>query len=194
MEESLLIFFTAYLLGSFSPAHLAGKLKGIDLAGEGSGNLGARNVKRMIGKGPALAVLAADLLKGGLAAYLAITLSAHPFAGGAGWLGVISGHGWPFYLRFRGGKGLAASAGALLVLSPPLLAALLAAGGAAFALSRNLYAASVAMTASLPPLAFMLSRETLFWPSCPVAMVVLWFHRGNIRQMLKGQDNDANGK
>lgn len=187
MGEVLIIFFLTYLIGSFSPAHMAGRLKGIDLAGEGSGNLGARNVKRMIGKGPAAFVLIADLLKGTLAVWLALFFSEESYAGGVGWLGVISGHGWPFYLKFRGGKGLASSAGALAVISPLLLLSQLAAGALVFIASRNVYAASIGMAATLPPLSFLMARETLFWPSWPIALVILWFHRGNINQLLRGE-------
>lgn len=185
MEELALIFLMAYITGSFSPAHLAGKIKGIDLTKEGSGNLGARNVKRMVGKGAAVTVLVADIFKGCLATWLAIQISDHQLAGGIGWLGVITGHGFPFYLKFKGGKGLASSAGALILLSPLLLLSELAAGAVIFALSRNLYAASIGMAAALPLLAFLLAKEALFVPSFPIAILMFWFHRGNIRQLLK---------
>ena len=99
MTELILAFALAYLMGSISFAYIAGMMKGLDLRKEGSGTLGARNVKRVVGKGAASAVLLLDLIKGAGAVYMASIISESEQAAMTGWLGVVCGHGWPVFLR-----------------------------------------------------------------------------------------------
>ena len=184
MMQLLLAFISAYITGSISFAYIAGKMKGLDLRKEGSGTLGARNVKRVVGKGAAFAVLLLDLIKGAGAVYLASLISESDQASMTGWLGVICGHGWSLFLRFKGGKGLASSVGALLVISPLILASELALGGILFLLSRQVYLSATLMAALLPLFVYLFGTPETFAVSIPVSVVILILHRQNIRDMI----------
>ncbi len=189
MLELTLAFISSYLLGSISFAYIAGRMKGLDLRTRGSGTLGARNVKRVVGKGAAFAVLLLDLIKGAGAVYLANLISESDQAAMTGWLGVICGHGWPLFLRFKGGKGLASSVGALLVISPIILAAELAIGAILLALKRQVYLSATIMVLLLPPLTHLLGKPEIFSISIPVSAAILILHRHNIRDMIRGSVN-----
>lgn len=109
----LLILLTAYLLGSIPWAYLVGKwLQGIDLRHYGSGNLGTMNARRVLGWPAAILIFVLDTGKGALAVYLALLLGADAVL--AACL-VVSGHVFPVWLGFRGGKGLASGLGALTI-------------------------------------------------------------------------------
>src|SRR5207247_373642 len=118
----------SYFFGSIPTGFLWGKARGIDIRTVGSGNIGATNVMRALGKGPGIVVLLLDVAKGFVPVLLAQRL--FPEADRArlqivGCVAVIAGHNWTCWLRFKGGKGIATSAGALLAFLPgPLLVAL----------------------------------------------------------------------
>ena len=115
----------SYLLGSISFGLIVGKLKGVDIRAHGSGNVGATNVWRLLGKGPAIAVFALDVLKGALPA-LVFALVAQRISGLPSWkmLGVvygacaIFGHVYPVFFGFRGGKAVATSCGVFMCIAP----------------------------------------------------------------------------
>lgn len=109
----------AYLIGSLSPAALIAKLKHKNLSKEGTGNLGATNTSLVIGKMFGFLVMVLDIFKGFLAVKIAIWIipEAEWFAMMAGFFAVI-GHCFPFYLKFKGGKGLAAFGGVILAYNP----------------------------------------------------------------------------
>ena len=116
----------SYLLGSVPFGYLVARLKGMDIRRHGSGNIGATNVFRCVGKGWGLLTFACDTLKGFGAAFL-IPRVAAPFLppDGLQALGIgcaclaVAGHNWPAFLRFKGGKGVATSAGVLLARRKP---------------------------------------------------------------------------
>ncbi len=119
----------SYLLGSVSFSLLYGKLKGIDIRQHGSGNAGATNTLRVLGKGPAILVLLLDVLKG-----IVAVLIGHWLGGNSSWLpglcgiAAIAGHNWSVYFHFRGGKGIATAIGVLvsIALLPALYAGIIA--------------------------------------------------------------------
>lgn len=186
--EFSLPFILTYLIGSISFAYIAGRMQGLDLRKEGSGTLGARNVKRTVGKGAALAVLLLDLIKGAGAVYLASLISESDQAAMTGWLGVVCGHGWPIFLRFKGGKGLASSVGALLVISPFILLSELALGGTLLFLSRQVYLSASLMAAALPLFVCLFGKPETFTISILVSAAILILHRHNIRDLMKRKD------
>ncbi|HEY3365697.1 MAG TPA: glycerol-3-phosphate acyltransferase [Symbiobacteriaceae bacterium] len=153
-----LVVGACYLLGSVPfPVIISRLVLGIDLREHGSGNMGATNAARVLGKRWFPLVFGLDLAKGALATYLArvllpMALPVDPaLAAAAGGLAAVIGHCFPIFAGFRGGVGLAASAGALLVVSPWLL---LSAGAGIllfWAITRNMYV-GVACTALLYPL------------------------------------------
>ena len=120
------VFLIGYLLGTLSPAALFSKSKNINLRANGSGNLGATNAMMVLGKEYGLLVMLLDIGK----SYLAIKLSQHLFpklayAGIAAGFAAVVGHIYPFYMHFKGGKGLASYGGMILALNPKMVLLLL---------------------------------------------------------------------
>ena len=190
--ELLAVFTACYLLGSVSFAYIAGMMKGVDLRRAGSGTLGARNVGRVVGKGAAAAVLLLDALKGAGAVYIAMLLSSHPLAPMVGWLGVVCGHGWSVFLRFKGGKGLASSAGALILISPAALAMEVMVGATSLALLKNAHAAGVLMTLALPAAVHLAGGDlSAVLASIPVSLAILTLHRKDILDMMKTRGGEG---
>lgn len=190
------LFFSVligYLLGSISFSYLIGKLgrKKIDIRKHGSGNAGATNTLRVLGLGPALAVLALDIGKGIAAVWIGKALSDGdlwiPAAAG---LSCIAGHNWPVFLRFRGGKGIAATIGVLATLSffPALYAGLIAI--AAVAALRYVSLGSLIFT-SLTPVSLLLTDSPVEYVI--TSLVILVFavvrHRTNIAKLLRGEEH-----
>lgn len=116
--EPFLFIFLGYLCGSIPTAYLVARARGVDVFSTGTGNPGAANVFRTVGRGAGIAVLAGDLLKGA-APVAAALLAGLPewWAYGAG-LAALAGHWYSVFLRFRGGAGLATGVGAGLALMP----------------------------------------------------------------------------
>jgi len=154
----------AYLLGSIPSAYIAGRwLRGLDIRQHGSGNVGATNVFRVLGKGPGAAVLLADAAKGALAV-LVLPLLALPGQGagagaasgpGAWWpcalgLAAVLGHSYTVFLGFKGGKGVATSMGVFLGLAPLSTLAVIVVFAAVFLVTRMVSVGSLAGAALLP--------------------------------------------
>jgi len=118
-----LVFVIAYLLGTIPSAFLAGKVQGIDIRQHGSGNIGATNAYRLLGKKAGIAVLVVDALKGGLAAYICF-VTFGPWGGVVGGLLAMIGHSWNPYFGFKpSGKGVATGLGVLTILMPKVMLA-----------------------------------------------------------------------
>ncbi|MGE0709725.1 MAG: glycerol-3-phosphate 1-O-acyltransferase PlsY [Planctomycetota bacterium] len=192
----------SYLLGAIPFALLAGRLRGIDLRQHGSGNVGATNALRVLGKRMGLTVLLLDLAKGALPVLLAPRLLAHLGHAAPGWLApalaaaAILGHVFPLYLRFQGGKGVATAAGAFLALHPAALGIAALAFGLVLGASRIVSLSSLVAAATLPVAAIALDgwatasgphagRTAMF-----VAMAALvWVrHRKNLARLLEGEE------
>jgi acyl phosphate:glycerol-3-phosphate acyltransferase len=191
MRSILLSFFFAYLLGSFPTAFLAGKLKGKNIFATGSGNMGAMNTARNIGYGLGILVLIVDLAKGALATYLGLQLADYTGALAAG-IGVILGHAYSVFVKFRGGKGLATALGASLPLYP--LGGLAALGGlfVLMALLRNTNRASIVLAVLYPFIVTYvtylrgpsLSLAILFIGTAIIAAIVAIKHIPDLRRGL----------
>jgi len=179
----------AYLLGSLPSAFLIVRLtKGLDVRNVESGNVGALNAFRATGLGwVGLAVLAVDVAKGLAAVLLAgagAGLVLQAVAAGC----AVAGHNYPVWLRFRGGKGLAAAAGALSVITPlsvPLWAAMWAVG---YALSGYIALGIIVGTALLPVLLGLLAGGPYALAVAPVCLLVLAAHRDKMRRLLLGTE------
>jgi len=191
---SLLI---GYLLGSVSFSYLAGKLlKGIDIRQHGSGNAGATNTLRVLGKGPGITVLLLDMLKGVAAVWIAGLLSGgdaliQVLAG----LCVIAGHNWPVFFGFRGGKGIATTIGVMVTLAflPALIAGLVAI--ATIALTRYVSLGSLLFTAILPILIWFMGYPIAIFILSLLLFVFAWIrHRSNIGKLLTGTENKLGAK
>ncbi len=188
----------AYFFGSIPTAYIFGKLlKKIDIREYGSGNVGATNVFRTVGKIPGIIVLLLDFLKG-LAVVTLIPMILEKvspattensffyiFLGAA----VIAGHVWTVFLRFKGGKGVATTAGVMAGLSPWLLLASFVVWVIVFSATKYVSLASIIAATSLPVFAVFAGETLYFIIFCAVLCVVGVFgHRSNIRRLIRGEE------
>lgn len=192
MEALLLL--AGYLLGSVPSGQWLARLRGLDLREHGSGRTGATNVLRTLGPGPAALVLAVDMGKGALPVALA-----RWFAPGSPWLEVaapmmaVAGHNWSLYLRFQGGRGVAAGLGGALMLSPPAAGVAVATFALAVALTRYVslgsMLAAAALAAALGAL-FWVGQETLAHLAYGLvaAPLIVFQHRDNLQRLLNGTE------
>ena len=195
----------AYLLGSFPTGYLAGRARGIDIRKSGSGNIGATNVFRTLGRRAGIGVLLADALKGWLAVSLIPDLvqlifppssevepgiaMLHALKVTAG-VAVILGHNYTCWLRFRGGKGIATSGGVLIALLPVAFLVTLAVWLIAFAISRYVSLASVLAAVALPVATWQINgRGDLIVVTTLLAVMAIYKHRSNIKRLLNGTES-----
>ncbi|MDX9866972.1 MAG: glycerol-3-phosphate acyltransferase [Kiritimatiellia bacterium] len=195
----------AYLAGAIPFGFLLSKSRGKDIRTLGSGNIGATNVFRSVSKPLGVLTFALDFLKGlcGVTLIPALALAACPAeAGAAGgkalavFCGVLTvvGHNWTCFLRFRGGKGVAASAGLVLGLAPQAVGIALAVWLAVFLAARMVSAASVAAAVTLAAAVWWplrLHAAHGFWfPAVLTALaaVAVWKHRSNLARIRNGTE------
>lgn len=167
------VLIGCYLLGSIPfPVIVSRLVKGVDLRRHGSGNMGALNSARVLGKRWFPVVFGLDFAKGAVAVTVARALlpgavAIDPIVAGAlGGLFAVIGHCFPIFAGFKGGVGLAATAGAFALISPGLLITALAAIGLGWALLRNM-SVGVAATALIAP------AMAWYWLGTPAAIAVL---------------------
>jgi acyl-phosphate glycerol 3-phosphate acyltransferase len=204
---TVLTILVAYFIGAIPFGYLVARWRGVDIFKEGSGNIGATNVGRVLGRRFGLLVFALDFAKGALPALVAMLISVQSEPDGSVALGRVGlgvaaglasflGHLYPIYLRFRGGKGVATGAGVVAVLLPgPALAALLT-WIALVAACRYVSLASLSAAAVLC-LVRLGSTPEPFAPShriltcfCFVALTMVWWrHRANVARLFQGNEN-----
>ena len=180
-----------YLLGCFSPAALVGKKTSINLRKEGTGNLGATNVGLVVGRKAGFFVLFMDMLKAFVAVHLAARLFpkmalAKLIAGN----GAILGHVFPFHMKFKGGKGLAAFGGMVLAYDPAIFWPLLVLGIVLCVIVNYSYALPMSAGFLFPLLAGWKARSltVLLAAAVPSALVIIK-HWSNIGKAMRGEDN-----
>jgi glycerol-3-phosphate acyltransferase PlsY len=189
----------AYVLGSTPSGYFAGKARGIDVRTMGSGNIGATNVFRLLGKTAGIAVLAADALKGFVAARFVPLLALQLFAASgsrrehlalAAGVGAILGHNYTCWLRFKGGKGIATSAGVVLAWAPEACITAIAVWGLVLAVTRYVSVASIAAALVLPPAVWYWNGSpTMTLVMSALSLLAIFKHRGNIQRLFKGTEN-----
>lgn len=188
----------AYLVGSFPTSYIMARLvKGIDIRQSGSGNAGATNVLRVVGKVPALITLIVDICKG-LLVVTAVTNYFYsfdlpfiydfykPFMGFC----AICGHIWPVFLKFRGGKGVATTLGVALGIAPFVLLPTLVVWVIVFVLKKYVSLASILALISFPVFACIFGCQiytTVF--SVAICAIVIYKHKDNIRRLMKGEES-----
>ncbi len=194
--NQLLVVIVAFLLGSIPTGYLVARARGVDIRQHGSGNIGATNVFRTLGKPLGIFVFFADALKG----YVAVWLAAH-FGGTAAWpsivaaVAVIAGHNYTPWLGFKGGKGIATSGGVLIALAP--WAALVGVGVwvILFYTTRYVSLASIGAAASLPLVVGVLwsldaGGNALLWGFMSlISALAIWRHRANIQRLRNGTES-----
>jgi glycerol-3-phosphate acyltransferase PlsY len=189
--DGLALAAVAYFLGAIPFGYLVGWWRGVDIRASGSGNIGATNAARVLGKKWGLFVLALDAAKGCLPVLAALYLLRLPpgYVATVG-LAAFVGHVFPVYLAFKGGKGVATAAGVLGALAP--LAAL-----AGFLVYAACYARwRISSVGSLAGLATVIPVMLVFYPvpaygllMGAMAALVVFTHRGNIKRLLKHEES-----
>lgn len=192
---------TAYLLGSIPTGFLVAKSRGIDIRQVGSGNIGATNVLRILGKPAGVFVLFCDALKGWLAVAIAAPIIRNWLAPDASftvreWFGILAafaavlGHIYTCWLYFRGGKGIATSAGALLALVPTSLLIILIVWIIIVVLTRYASLASICASATLPIAAYATGESfTVIVILAIMAGLTIYKHKSNIRRLMNGTES-----
>ena len=202
----ILVVLVGYLVGSIPTGFLVAKARGIDIRTVGSGNIGATNVFRYLGQAAGAFVLLMDALKGYVAVVLAGSLlygCLDPAAGAltrewariVGGLCAVLGHNYTCWLRFKGGKGIATSAGALAALVPAALLILLAVFILVFAASRYVSLASISAAFALPFATWLTGKSlNMIAITAAMALLAIYKHKANIQRLLKGTENRIGAK
>jgi len=197
--KALLVFILSYIIGSLPTAYLAGKFyRGIDIRKYGSGNIGATNVFRVLGKTPGIIVLIIDIFKGVIGTALIPHLFGlrevifYVLAG----LAAVSGHNWTVFLQFKGGKGMATSLGVLIGLTikitaiRPVLLSSVVIWSIIFLLSGYVSLASLVSSVCLPILMVALTGSfELIVLGIIFAIFVVLRHRLNIKRLLAREEH-----
>ena len=203
---AIVVLVAAYFIGAIPTGVIAGRLwRGVDIRSYGSGGSGATNVARTLGPRAGAAVLASDIAKGAI-----VTAFARYVVSGDAWLValagtvVVLGHMFPVYIRFKGGKGVAAGIGALFIISP-IAGPIVLIGVAVAALTRFVSLGSIlGSSLSLGGLAVLSAFELnvlgiqhdlwylLF--AIPVGLLILWRHQPNIDRLAKGDESRLENK
>jgi len=183
----------AYLLGSVDFAVVIARARGVDIYSKGSGNPGASNVFRSIGKGAGVAVLVLDLCKGLAATLVGVAVGGHALGAAAGFAAVV-GHCFPAFHRFRGGKGAATLAGVLFGLYPLSAAVLLVVFVALVALTHIASLGTILVALAAIPAVLLQGAGgwVLVWLTAGVVLVV-YRHHGNIGRLFKGTERKVVG-
>lgn len=183
----------SYLLGAIPTSYLAGRLfKGIDLREHGSKNLGATNVYRIMGWRYAIPVGIFDVAKGAVP-----VLIIGPAVSALGWFPLVCGvmavvgHVFSVFVGFKGGKGVATSAGVVLGLAPMAVGICLGIWALIVWISGYVSLGSVIATGVFPLLVWLLypARRESIWLYALLAAVIIWMHRSNIRRLMAGTEN-----
>jgi len=193
---------SSYFLGGIPTGYIVGRIKGIDIRKFGSGNPGTANVYRTLGMWPGMITFTVDFLKGFAPAMIAMRFfyleGVGDFSRGHWWIPVaagglaIAGHIWTPFLSFKGGKGVATSAGVFMALLPlPTVGAFIG-FGLAVALTRHISVGSMAASVVLPIMCFILNRHPEQKPftimAIAVCCIIFYTHISNIRRILQGRE------
>ena len=190
-------FAAAYIIGSIPTAYIFGRvIKGIDIREHGSGNIGATNVFRVIGKAPGIIVLIIDTFKGLICVtylasgflYLAPVTRPELYRILVG-LSAIAGHNWTLFLKFKGGKGVAASAGVAIGLIPKIFWLGFLVWLITFFITGFVSLASIIAVISVPifTLAFGEPVEIIIF-MCFLCLIIVYKHKPNIRRLARGEE------
>ena len=190
----ILTALAAYLLGSIPMGFLVAKAKGIDIRKTGSGNIGATNAMRVLGKPAGIFVLVADAFKGYAAVWLAIlmkkfTLDVETMSVIAGLCAVL-GHNYTCWLKFKGGKGIATTAGVYLALAPTALGIAFVVFVLMVLITRYVSLGSISAAIVLPiAVNFTCNNDTLVIITFALGALAIYKHKSNIQRLMAGTEN-----
>jgi glycerol-3-phosphate acyltransferase PlsY len=177
-----------YLVGSIPFSFLLSRQRGVDLRRAGSGNIGASNVLRTTGAGAAVAAMLLDGVKGAMAVVVAQMLSVDLAVTVAAGCAAVIGHVCPVWLRFHGGKGVATTAGAFVVLAPSALAFAALVFGLVVGVTRFVSAGSIAGAITLAVAAAVSAPRVIAIGAAAAALIVLYRHRDNMTRLVAGTE------
>jgi glycerol-3-phosphate acyltransferase PlsY len=184
-----LLVVSAYLLGSLPTGYILGYLAGVDVRTAGSGNVGATNVARVVGKRQGAWTLLADTAKGFIPAILASLWELEPSTTAAVGVAAFLGHLYPLFLKFKGGKGVATGFGVLLGLAPWAALCLIPIFGMMFWTTRIVSVSSMVSAAAAPLVAWLFSYQpAVTIVGAFLAMMVIFRHHRNIQRLLAGTE------
>ena len=196
----ILVALIAYLLGSIPTGFLVAKARGFDIRTVGSGNIGATNVFRILGKPAGIFVLLTDAAKGWMAVFVVAKLMSawfYPAAGSTAreWFAIcagvaaILGHNYTCWLYFKGGKGIATSAGVLGALVPGPFLIILSVWIIIFALTRYVSLASISAAFTLPFAAWAVGDSlTIIFVAAALTALAIYKHKANIKRLIDGTE------
>lgn len=188
MNKLVLFIIVAFIIGSIPFGIIIARLKGVDLKKVGSGNIGATNVLRSLGKGPAILTLVGDISKGTVVVALAQYFGFDIFYQGLIGLASIMGHNFSIFLKFKGGKGVATSFGVLFIYSP--LVGLLTAIVWLLVVVVSRYSSLGALVsfALLPFSMYVFDSKEKILISILITLFVFFRHIDNIKRLIKGTE------
>jgi glycerol-3-phosphate acyltransferase PlsY len=194
MLSYIIIIIIAYLLGNISTSYIVAKrLTGVDIRTQGSGNAGSTNVLRTLGKKAGAMTFLGDVLKGIMAVVIAQIIAKLAgidvvTAGYVAVVGVVSGHNWPAFLGFRGGKGVATSLGAMIAVNP--IIALICFGIFLLIAATTKYVslASVLGISTSPIIMIFIQNKKGILVTLFLAISVIYTHRENLKRLIKGTE------
>src|SRR5438067_150784 len=195
------ILVASYLIGSVPFGYLAGQFAGVDVRKFSSGHIGATTVLRLLGKKYGYPVFTLDFLKGFGAVKISMLMApgqpsewnSPEMFGIAAAISCVIGHSYPAWLKFKGGKGVATSAGALFALTPIGGAIGVSIWIVVFCVTHYVSVASVTAAAVVPLVILVISwrnenGKAVFYFSVCVAAIVLWRHRSNLSRLMRGKE------
>jgi glycerol-3-phosphate acyltransferase PlsY len=185
-----LVLVASYLLGSIPFSYLVARQRGVDVRKVGSGNVGATNVMRNVGKTAGLIAFLLDAAKGAAAALIALRAGLVFALASLAAVAAILGHMYQVWLRFNGGKGVATGAGAFLPLAPLATGCALAVFALTLAATRYVSVGSMTGAVSLAVLAWVTGAPRPVWIAAgAMAALIVWKHRGNIERLAAGTES-----
>ncbi len=193
MNDYFIAALISYFLGNISTSYILGKTSAkIDIRNHGSGNAGTTNVLRILGKKAALITFLGDALKGSLAVYIGLKIGGRDIALISA-VFVVLGHDWPVVLKFRGGKGVATTIGAIMVINPLQAIISLLLGIIIIYTTRYVSLGSMLGVCTLPLLTFFVGKNE-FIVSIILTILILFTHRENIKRLIKGKERKIGQK
>lgn len=187
LYKLLVPIILAYLLGNISPSIILGKLHGIDIKKEGSGNAGTTNALRVLGKKAAVVTLVIDIGKGVAAVLIGTAIRGAAEVGYLCAVAVFCGHIWPCLYHFKGGKGVATAFGALLAVNWMLALSALGVVAVGVVLTQRMSVGSLLGAVTFPVFCWFMEPEFII-PGSMMALIILIKHRANIKRLLKGEE------
>lgn len=200
MGLKLICIVIGYFIGSIQSAFIVGKLMKVDLRNHGSGNLGSTNALRVLGKKAGLITFVSDIMKSVLSYVICRLIfgdTIGAIAGIYGCVGAVLGHNFPFYLNFKGGKGIAVMIGMMLCLSTlDYRVTLITFGiGILGLFTRYVSVGSMAFSIAIPISLYILKFDMEYVIICAIlGVLAIYKHKANIKRLIDGNENKLGAK